>query len=86
VQLNGDAATRGAEVAAVTRGGPAEVAGMSDGAVITQVDGRVIDGADALVAALGSKALGDRVALTYVEPSGATKITPVTLGADQDKG
>jgi putative serine protease PepD len=82
VQLNGDAATRGAEVAAVTTGGPAQVAGVPDGAVITEVDGRMIDGADALGAALASKAPGDRVALTYIEPSGRTTMTQVILGAD----
>jgi putative serine protease PepD len=84
VQLNGAAEARGAEVATVTSGAPAEVAGLPDGAVITRVDGRVIDGPDALAAALGSKTPGDKVRVTYVGPSGVTRTTVVALGADQD--
>jgi putative serine protease PepD len=85
VQLSGDADTRGAQVAAVTSGGPAAAAGLPGGAVITRVDDRTIDSTDALVAAVGSKAPGDKVTLTYIEPAGGTKTTHITLGADQDQ-
>ena len=85
VELGGDANARGAQVAAVTTGGPAAAAGLPGGAMITRVDDRTIDSADALVAAVESKAPGDQVTLTYIEPAGGTKTTYVTLGADQDQ-
>jgi putative serine protease PepD len=44
----------------------------------------MIRSADALVAAVASKAPGDTVTLMYTEPSGRTETTRVTLGADQD--
>jgi putative serine protease PepD len=64
----------------VTSDGPAARAGLPKGAVITKVDERVIDSADALVAAVRSRAPGDTVTLTYSDPSGATKTIRVTLG------
>lgn len=84
VHLSGDVGTPGAQVAAVISGGPAAAAGLPGGAVITEVDGRMIRSADALVAAVASKAPGDTVTLMYTEPSGRTETTRVTLGADQD--
>ncbi|MBV9513574.1 MAG: PDZ domain-containing protein, partial [Mycobacteriaceae bacterium] len=61
-------------------GGPAAAAGLPTGAIITRVDDRVIDSADALVAAVRSKAPGEAITLTYTDPSGATKTIRVTLG------
>ena len=54
------------------------------GVVITKVDDRPIDGADALVAAVRSKAPGDNVTLTYVDASGASQTVQVTLGQAQN--
>jgi len=51
--------------------------------VITKVDDHVIDSAEALVATVHSKAPGDTVALTYVDESGASQTTNVTLGRAQ---
>lgn len=82
VQLAGDD-THGAAVAGVVRGGPAAQAGLPEGAVITKLDGQVIDGPDALVAAVHSKAPGDTVTLTYDDQSGATRTLDVTLGQIQ---
>lgn len=48
--------------------------------MITKVDNRVIDGPDALIAAVRSKAPGDNVTLTYEDPSGASRTVDVTLG------
>ena len=48
--------------------------------MITKVDDRAIDGADALVAAVRSKAPGDNVTLTYADASGASQTVEVTLG------
>ncbi|TQR74155.1 PDZ domain-containing protein, partial [Mycobacterium hodleri] len=51
VQLSNDANAPGAAIAQVVEGGPAAAAGVPDGAVVTKLDGRVIDGSEALVAA-----------------------------------
>ena len=48
--------------------------------VVTKVDDRVIDSADALVAAVRSKAPGDKVTLTYLDPAGKPQTVQVTLG------
>ena len=53
------------------------------GAVITKIDGQPIDSADALVAAVRSKAPGDNVTLTYTDGSGAPQTVQVTLGQAQ---
>ncbi len=82
VQLSGND-SHGATVAGVVAGGPAAAAGLPDGAVITKVDNQVIDGPDALVAAVRSKAPGDTVTLTYEDPSGAARTVDVTLGQVQ---
>ena len=52
----------GATVAAVAPGSAAAAAGLPKGALITKVDDRVIDGPEALAAAINSKAPGDTVA------------------------
>ncbi|WP_442930897.1 S1C family serine protease [Mycolicibacterium sp. 050232] len=79
VQLSGNAGS-GAAVAGVVKGGPAAAAGLSEGAVITKFDNKVIDGPDALVAAVRSKAPGDTVTLTFEDSSGAPRTVDVTLG------
>ncbi|MCZ0731670.1 S1C family serine protease [Mycolicibacterium iranicum] len=71
----------GAAVAQVAPGGPAAQAGLSDGAVITKINDQVIDGPEALAAAVRSKAPGDQVSITYRDDSGATQTAEVTLGA-----
>ncbi len=80
VQLSDDAAVPGAAIAAVVSGGPADEAGLPSGAVVTKVNDRVIDGAEALVAAVRSKAPGDTVTLSYLDRTGATETTQITLG------
>ncbi len=71
----------GAAVAQVVPSGPAAQAGLSDGAVITKINDQVIDGPEALAAAVRSKAPGDQVSITYRDDSGATQTAEVTLGA-----
>lgn len=80
VQLSNDPSASGAAIAKVVSGGPAAQAGLPSGVVITKVDDRVIDGPEALVAAVRSKAPGDTVTLTYVDESGAAQTAEVTLG------
>jgi putative serine protease PepD len=81
VQLAGDDAKGGgAAVGQVVDGGPAAAAGIPSGAVITKLDDQVIDGPEALVAAVRSRAPGDTVSLSYMDESGATQTAQVTLG------
>lgn len=80
VQLGTGTDAHGAPVAGVVNGGPAAAAGLPEGAVITKLDGKPIDGPEALVAQVRSKAPGDNVTLTYDDPSGASRTVQVTLG------
>jgi len=83
VKLTDDNSGRGATVAGVVDGGPAAAAGLDKGALITKLDDHVIDGPEALIAAVRSKAPGDTIALTYDDPSGSSRTTQVTLGQTQ---
>ncbi len=83
VQVTNDKATPGAKVVEVVPGGPAAGAGIPGGAVVTRVDDHTINSADALVAAVRSKAPGEKVNLTYLDPSGTIKSVQVTLGKAQ---
>ncbi|MFD0205955.1 trypsin-like peptidase domain-containing protein [Saccharothrix carnea] len=67
----------GAQVRAVTGGGAAEAAGIKDGDVITRFGDRPIDTSDALVAAVRSRAPGEKVQLTI----GEDRTVEVTLGS-----
>ncbi|MDT5000850.1 MAG: putative serine protease PepD, partial [Mycobacterium sp.] len=81
VQLSTDATKgSGAAIAQVVVGGPAAAAGLPSSAVITKIDGQVIDGPEALVAAVRSRAPGDQVSVTYLDDSGAPQTAQVTLG------
>jgi putative serine protease PepD len=80
VQLAANSKANGAAVAAVADGSAAAAAGLPKGAVITKVDDHVIDGPDALVAAVRSKSPGDNVAVTYNDASGTSHTVQVTLG------
>jgi putative serine protease PepD len=52
--------------------------------VVTKVGDRVIGSADALVAAVRSRAPGEKLTLTYLDNGGAPQTVEVTLGkADQ---
>ena len=83
VQVGNDAATHGAKIVEVTSGGAASAAGLPSGVVVTKVDDRPIGSADALVAAVRSKAPGDKVTLTYLDSSGKLQTVQVTLGKAQ---
>ncbi|MGB8403575.1 MAG: trypsin-like peptidase domain-containing protein, partial [Mycobacterium sp.] len=83
VQVGNDATIDGAKIVDVTSGGAASVAGLPSGVVVTKVDNRVIGSADALVAAVRSKAPGDKVTLTYLDSSGKPQTVQVTLGKAQ---
>ncbi|MHA0287557.1 S1C family serine protease [Mycobacterium sp. C3-094] len=81
VQLSNDTSdTGGAAVAQVAAGSPAAAAGLPSGAVITKINDQIIDGPEALAAAVRSKAPGDQVSVTYRDDAGATRTAQVTLG------
>lgn len=80
VQVSNDTTTHGAKIVDVTKGGAAAAAGLPTGVVVTKVDDRVIGSADALVAAVRSRAPGEKVTLTYTDPSGSPQTVSVTLG------
>ena len=83
VQVGNDASIDGARIVEVTDGGAAAAAGLPSGVVVTKVDDRVIGSADALVAAIRSRAPGDKVTLSYLDPSGKSQTVQVTLGKAQ---
>jgi putative serine protease PepD len=70
----------GAQIGAVSPGGPAEAAGLQAGDLVTAVDGTVVSDATQLIVTIRSNAPGDTVTLT-VERNGQTTEVPVTLAA-----
>ncbi len=80
VQLSNNPAAHGAAIAQVVDGGPAAAAGVPSGVVVTKLDNQVIDGPEALVASVRSKAPGDTVTLTFEDATGSSQTTQVTLG------
>jgi putative serine protease PepD len=80
VQVGNDATVDGAKIVDVTSGGAAAAAGLPSGVVVTKIDDRVIGNADALVAAVRSKAPGEKVTLTFLDPTGKPQTVQVTLG------
>ena len=84
VQVSNDVTTHGAKIVEVVKDGAAAAAGLPSGVVVTKVDDRVIGSANALVAAVRSRAPGDKLTLTYLDTAGDPKTVQVTLGkADQ---
>nr|WP_238412265.1 trypsin-like peptidase domain-containing protein [Saccharothrix deserti] len=73
----GDAPDGGALVRDVTAGGAAEAAGIKTGDVITKFGDRPVDSSDTLVAAVRSRAPGEKVQLTI----GEDRTVEVTLGS-----
>ena len=72
---------RGATVAGVTPGSPAAAAGIAPGDLVTRVDNRVIEDANALVAAIQSSAPNQVVTLTVASTGAAPRPVQVTLGS-----
>lgn len=72
----------GALLRTVEASGPARTAGLRGGDVIAKLDGRPIDSAESLIAAVRSHRPGDKVTVTYTS-SGSQHTTTVTLGSDR---
>ena len=80
-----DGRLEGAVVHGFTEEGPASEAGLAGGDLITAIDGQAIDGAEALVEALSSRAPGETVALTVARKGESDALTfEATLGARPD--
>ncbi|XRQ11983.1 S1C family serine protease [Actinomadura welshii] len=65
----------------VTKGGPADQAGLKPGDVITRIDDKPIEDATDLIAQIRSRAPGDRITVTY-QRDGRESTVEVTLGSD----
>jgi putative serine protease PepD len=76
----------GAAVISVSPGSAADEAGLRPGDVITAIDDRQIDSADALVAAVRSHRPGDTVTVTWQRgPLNRQQQADVTLGSDAEQ-
>jgi putative serine protease PepD len=71
----------GARIVGVAKGGAA-AAGIPVGAVVTRIDNQVIDGVDALGAAVLSHPPADTVSVSYIAPTGDTRTAHITLSTD----
>ncbi|APT84346.1 serine protease [Corynebacterium aquilae DSM 44791] len=81
VRLAPQSRVKGAVVGQVDEGSPAQEAGIAPGDVIIGVDDRATDSADALIAAIRSHNVGDKVTLkvTSIDNQNDVKDVPVTL-------
>jgi putative serine protease PepD len=68
----------GPSVSGVTKGSPADRAGLRDGDVITKVDGTPVRGYQDLVTAIRRDRVGQTITVTYIR-GGQTRTTQVTL-------
>lgn len=78
-------AVSGAKVLGALDNGPATMAGISPGTVIIGIDDRRVANAEALVAAVMSKAPGDTVAVRYITPAGDRRTSQIVLTSDRDR-
>jgi putative serine protease PepD len=85
VQASNDVNSRGARIVGVTDSSPAAEAGLSTGGLITKVDDHAIGSADALAAAVQSKAPGTQTSLGFIDPFGGHRTVLVTLGTDRGR-
>ncbi|HTM85313.1 MAG TPA: trypsin-like peptidase domain-containing protein, partial [Mycobacterium sp.] len=84
VLVAADSTLHGAKVIEVVDNGAAAQAGLPADVVVTRCDDRPIGSANALIAAVRSKAPGDSITLTYLTGSGDSKTLQVTLGRADD--
>lgn len=78
----GTGSTRGALLAEVAQGSPAEKAGLRAGDIVTEIEGRQIEGPGNLTAIFGTLEPGKTVSLSY-RRGGQTARTSVTVEAPQ---
>jgi putative serine protease PepD len=68
-------------IAGVVPGGAASVAGLTAGDLITSIDDHAVTSPGTLRSALLLEVPGARVSVTYVDATGASRTTTVTLGS-----
>jgi S1-C subfamily serine protease len=73
------AGVTGVLISGAQPGSPAQAAGLTDGSVITAVNGTSVDSPDALGKALHQHKPGDRVTVTWTAPDGSSHTATVTL-------
>ena len=71
---------RGAYVANVRAGSPADTSGIKVGAVVTEIDGTPVTGRDELRRLIRRHSPGDRATFIVVDQSGAKKVIEIRLG------
>ena len=71
----------GAMIAGVVSGGPADTAGLVEGDVITSIDGKPVTSPTDVGAIVLSLKPGAKVAVGYLDGSGANRTVTVTLGS-----
>lgn len=74
--------THGAVIADVQPGSPAEAAELQPGESIVRLNDRLIDSADALIAATRSRDFGETVTLEVEDANGETRSVDVTLSSE----
>jgi len=77
MKYEGDGALISKGNKAIAPGGPAALAGLKAGDLITKFDGRTINSAKELIVAIRAKSVGDKVVLTYIrnEVTGTATVT-----------
>ena len=80
MKYEGDGALISKSEKAILSGGPAALAGLKGGDIITKFDGRTINSAEELIVAIRAKSVGDKAVLTYIR-GGVTSTATVTLQA-----
>jgi len=73
--------SQGVLVAGVVQGGPADTAGLSQGDVITAVDGQSVSSSSSIPNIILAKKPGDTVTIDYTDQFGSDHSTTVTLGS-----
>jgi putative serine protease PepD len=80
MKYEGDGAQISKGEKAIAPGGPAALAGLKAGDIITKFEGRTINSAEELIVAIRAKSVGDKVVLTYIRNK-VTATATVTLKA-----
>jgi len=81
-QIGNDVKTNGAKIIGVESGSPAAAAGLTAGALVTNIDDQRIGTGETLLAAVQSMEPGDRVTLEFTDGSGDHRSVQVNLGTD----
>ena len=80
MKYEGDGAQISEADNAILPGGPAALAGLKGGDIITKFDGRAITSSEELIVAIRSKSVGDKVVITYIRNK-VTATATLTLQA-----